>query len=119
MSITIIKGPSKSGKSLLAKSLRNNAVNEKRGTLLVDVEMADTFAMLEKILIGVSLPRPAEGKESLDPAVWQKLPWKKDPLIVVVGDKVAALEKFEKLLPGFAKFFGPTYVIETSSTEGE
>jgi hypothetical protein len=114
MSITIIKGPNRSGKSMIAAALRNTQITNKHGCLLVDYELADIKAMLEKILIGVSMPMPAEGKESLDPAVWQKLPWKPNSMVILVGDKVVALEKFEKLLPGFTKFFGPIYTIETS-----
>lgn len=107
MSIVVIKGPAKTGKSLVANALRNNHINQKKGVLLIDeTQEGDVKAQIEKLLVGIVLP------ESV-PSNLKDLPWKPDPMIIVVNSKISILEAFEKLVPGFKVFFGPVYTIDT------
>jgi hypothetical protein len=112
MSITLIKGASQTGKSLIANALRNNQISFKKGALLVDEACdGEPKILLEKILVGVQLPQPA-------PEDWAtSLPWKPNPMIILVGDKDALLETFEEMLPGFTEAFGPVYTIDTGVEE--
>jgi hypothetical protein len=109
MSITIIKGPSKTGKSLIATALRNNQISNKNGALLVDESSdGELDVLLEKLLIGINLPAVVDNLS--------ELPWKPEPMVILVGDKASAewMAAFEARLPGFAAFFGPVYTINTS-----
>lgn len=103
MPIIHIKGPKKSGKSLLANSLRNSSIGQGKGALLVDdTQDGDPRHLLEKIIVAVPLTEPTSA---------DKIPWKPDPVIVLVGDKISVLEDFEALAPGFLKKFGPVRVM--------
>ena len=108
MSIMIITGPAKSGKSLIASCLRNNQISNKHGALLIDEACdGEPDVLLEKIIVGVTMPTdPPTGWESA-------IPWKSNSMIIVVGEQAKMLDVFEKRLPGFAKHFGPTYTVET------
>ena len=108
MSIVIISGAAKSGKTLIANALRNNQISSKKGAMLIDeTNDGEMKPLLEKILIGIQLPAEI-------PDDWQtKLPWKPDPMIVVVAEKQKMLAEFEAILPGFKKQFGPVYTIKT------
>ena len=108
MSVVIITGPPKSGKSLIANALRNNQISNKHGALLID-EANDGAPdiLLEKILIGEKLPQPA-------PKNWaESLPWKLNAMVILVGDQAKMLDVFEGMLPGFAEHFGPVYTVST------
>lgn len=105
MSIVIIKGPSKTGKSLIANALRNNQISNKKGALLIDEDQnGDMDILLEKIIVG----------ENFNAAKWKELPWKNEPMIILVGGKHEYLSKLESLMPGFTEFFGPVYGITTN-----
>lgn len=107
MSIVIITGKSKSGKSLVANALRNNQVSNKQGALLID-ENNDgaNNHLLEKIIVGVPLPE-------VIPANWaDTIPFKPKSMIILVGDKQSKLQDFEKILPGFCEKFGPIYTLQ-------
>jgi hypothetical protein len=107
MSITIIQGQSKTGKSLIATALRNNQISNKNGALLVDESSGGELdILLEKLLVGINLPAVVTNLA--------ELPWKPEPMVILVGDKAALLADFEARLPGFAAFFGPVYTITTS-----
>lgn len=107
MSIVVITGPARSGKSLIANALRNNQGLQKYGTLLIDEgNSGDPKALLEKLLVGVELPDGV-----VDPG---SLPWKPHSMIITVGEQSHLLAEFEKMLPGFMKFFGPVYSVSTS-----
>lgn len=118
MAITIIKGPPKSGKSLLANSIRNTHIgkglDEKSGTfhgclLIDDTQDGEPRHLLEKLIVGVALP------EDGTPVPVDELPWKHDPQIVIVGDaKAKLLKTFEKLVPGFMERFGPVHTLTTA-----
>lgn len=106
MSITLIQGPSKTGKSLIANALRNNQISNKNGALLVDdTSGGELDVLLEKLLVGVNLPAVVDRLHDL--------PWKPNPMVILVGDKASLLADFEARLPGFAAFFGPVYTITT------
>lgn len=124
MTIVIITGPSKSGKSLIANALRNSQVSNKpgeynRGVLLVDENTAlaseknpkgaEPKVLLEKLLSGANYAPLAEGQKVKD------LPWKPDPLVIVVGKMAGILDEFEKLLPGFREHFGPVHEVATKT----
>lgn len=105
MSIIVIQGPARSGKTTVANALRNNQIASKRGALLVD-EANDGAPehLLEKILRGTVL-RPGA------PAAEQD--WKPDCAVILVGEQAAMLEVFEALAPGFAALHGPLYRVTT------
>lgn len=115
MPITIIKGPAKSGKSALGNALRNSHIGRSRpdegvvmGALLVDdTNDGETKPLLEKLLLEVELPdKPPEDLSAL--------PWKAEPLVILIGDKAEpTLKRFEKALPGFTNFFGPVRTLTT------
>lgn len=102
--IILITGASKSGKSTVANALRNNAINYKRGALLVDENCdGETVPLLEKIA-GEPLKQGVDASEQN---------WKPESSIIIVGDGAAArLASFEELVPGFAEFHGPVYTIK-------
>jgi len=106
MPILHITGPAKSGKSLMANNLRNNHINQGNGALLVDdSQTGEPRYLLEKLMLGESLGEPGMGPPVPRPA--SKITWKADPLVIVVGDKIAIMDEFEKLAPGFKKMLGP------------
>jgi hypothetical protein len=108
MPITVINGPAKSGKSRLANALRNSQITNGKGALLVDdTNDGEIKPLLEKLLVGIELPRKP-------PADLSTLPWKDDPLVIVVGAKAGILDDFEAALPGFKKFFGPVTTLTTA-----
>jgi hypothetical protein len=103
MPIYIIEGPSKSGKSTIANAMRNTRIGQGCGCLLVDeAQDGSPKVLIEKILVGIEVPKAA-------PADITALPWKKDPTVIMVGDKQAMLAEFEKMLPGFIDLMGPVY----------
>jgi hypothetical protein len=105
MSIFIIQGPAMSGKSTIANALRNDAIAKGRGALLVDEKTdGEVIPLMEKIIDGVNL-RPCA------PADQQA--WKKDPCVVLVGNRLGMLDKFEEMAPGFRERLGPIYVVRT------
>jgi hypothetical protein len=106
MSIIIINGPAKSGKTLIANALRNAQISAKNGALLVDETQAgDPVHLIEKLLAGTTLtPGTPAGK----------LAFKPNPMVILVGKQAAMLEVFEKLVPGFTKAVGPTYSLTTA-----
>ena len=139
MAIVIIDGAEKSGKTFLANALRNNHIGGKKGVLLLDEAKSgglmamvgkvfgtkpkapdsdnrgallideategDLKALLEKILVGVPMP-------DVILADWATaLPWKPDSMIIFVGYRQEMLDRFESLLPGFRRRFGPVYRI--------
>lgn len=104
MSICIIKGTEKSGKTLIANALRNNQISNKQGALLIDEDQnGDTDILIEKIIIG----------EKFDSNRWKELPWKPNSMVILVGEKESMLAEFEEMMPGFAEFFGPVYTVTT------
>lgn len=112
--ITIIKGPAKSGKSQLGNALRNTHIGLSqpvegvfKGALLVDDTCdGEVKPLLEKLLIGAELP--ADPPEDLS-----KLPWKDEPLVIIIGDSGRWLKAFEKALPGFTDYLGPVRTLTT------
>lgn len=97
--IVVISGPAKSGKSLLANSLRNTAISNGRGALLIDDHSdGDAIHHLEKIIVA---DRFVPGTKAED------VRWKNDPAIVLVNAGEKRLDEFEKICPGFTKKFGP------------
>lgn len=107
MAIIHITGPAKSGKSLLANSMRNTQIGNGKGALLVDdTQDGEARYLLEKLVVGIPLgEKSGEGPAVPRPAA--DIPWKDDPVIIFVGDKIALLDEFEKIAPGFTKMFGP------------
>jgi hypothetical protein len=105
--ITVIEGPPKSGKSVLANSLRNSAISSGRGAMLID-DHADGEARhhLEKIIAGdVFVP----GTPAVD------VRWKNDPHVILVNSGEQRLEEFESICPGFTKKLGPVSRVRTGS----
>lgn len=124
MSILHITGAKGVGKTTTAQNFRGQAVNMKRGTLLVDDNLKDdgaTHHLLEKII--ADLP-PAEMKGKLgrlsDPFGnalassfdIETINWKPDPAIIFVNEALDRLADFEAMVPGFTKKFGPVRHME-------
>jgi hypothetical protein len=108
MPIIKITGGAKSGKTFIANALRNSAIANGRGALIVDEQTDGEFnALVEKILAGVGLPDPV-------PLNWaDTLPFKKEPVIIFVGSAVERLAEFEEKLPGFTEKFSPVFGVAT------
>lgn len=110
MSIILIKGPPKSGKSTLANALRNYQIANGRGALMVDeAGDADPKALLEKIISAAQLPAGADVKA---------VPWKPNSAVILVGGQDKLLATFEKLVPGFTAYFAPIYTVSTGVQSG-
>jgi len=109
MSITIITGESGTGKTLIANALRNNQISNQKGCLLIDETQDGALdTLLEKIIVGVNLPHPDDMPIDLN-----LIPWKTDPMIILVGEKQSMLADIEARVPGFTDKFGPVYEIHT------
>ena len=108
MSIVYITGPAKSGKTLLASALRNNAIALGNSALLLDEDQTgEAKPLVEKLLAGVPLPAQV-------PADLGSLPWKKNPMVIVIGGEGGKkLQEIEALLPGFMKQMGLVFRIKT------
>lgn len=106
--ITVIDGPAKSGKTVLANLLRNAQITAGSGALILDnthVEH-DPKALIEKLIDGDPLPEKVDDLS--------KIKWKKNPVVLVVGkDGLTKLEEIEKRLPGFKKYMGPIQTLST------
>lgn len=97
--IYVISGPSKSGKTFVANSLRNNALQQKTSALMIDDDdKGELEPLVEKILSG----RLDKSKKV------NEMSWKAYPVVIVVGSAgEAVLGKIEEMLPGFTKKHGP------------
>lgn len=99
MPIIVINGPDKSANSLLANSLRNTAISSGNGALLINDNLdGDAVHHLEKIIAADPFVKGTDA---------EKVKWKKDPAIILVGSGEKRLAEFEKICPGFTKKFGP------------
>ncbi len=87
----------------MADDLRSTRINQGKGALIVDEKQGgEPRHLLEKIIKAEALP--ADGT----PVPADTVPWKTDPLVILVGkDAPKVLDKFEALVPGFKKKFGP------------
>jgi len=111
MSITIINGQPRSGKTMIANALRNMVLNYRqsgdaeRGALLIEEGFqGEIKGLLEKIIKGEELKFGAKLEE---------IPWKPNPEVIVIGSGIGVLDDIETLLPGFKKKFGPIYKVTT------
>jgi hypothetical protein len=112
MPVIIIRGPAKSGKTTIAQALRSAHINKRCGVLLIDEDNDGAVKpLIEKLLAGVELPQPP-------PADLSTLPWKPDPLVIIVGDasELRWLE-IESAVPGFWRFMAPVYSVTTAMVE--
>lgn len=99
MTILIIEGPAKSGKSLLANSMRNTAISGGRGALLIDDHSdGDAIHHLEKII---------QGDKFVPGTAASDVRWKKDSQVILVNSGADRLAEFETICPGFTTVFGP------------
>lgn len=105
MSFIRINGPAKSGKTVIANALRNYYITQRRGVLLIDENNpAETKDLVAKLVT----------KEVSDWTKIDLLPWKLDPVIIVIGAQTDRLVEIENIVPGFAKKFGgAVFEIET------
>lgn len=115
--IHIIEGAVKSGKTALANSLRNAAISAGQGALMIDdydpqsdpKMQAHPLHLAEKIVSEVALHIMTKDGPIMRPGLTvDDIPWKVDPVIVVVGKHgQKKLAEIEALLPGFKSKFGP------------
>lgn len=114
MAIINITGPAKSGKTLMANSMRNTHIGQSdpengryNGFLLVDEDQeGEPRYLLEKLILGDSLGVQA-GVGDAVPQSADSIRWKNDPTVVFIGDKISVLADLEALAPGFTAMFGP------------
>ena len=123
-----IKGPDNSGQDKLAAALRNDAVLNRKGALILDAnakEASEVKPLVQKLLVGAELPddvagykrvgQDAEGKDVVLTGI-DALPWKDDCLVIIVGDAgTEVLEAVEAACPGFKAKFGTTSATVTTS----
>lgn len=99
-------------------AIRNSQVGQAKGGLLVkEPTDADPRYLLEKIIVAKPLYDDGAGLQPLQanaPATGAKLfakasdvPWKKEAMVILVGETISLLDTFEELLPGFVKQLGP------------
>lgn len=110
MPIVLITGAKSSGKSTIARALRDNSIRQKQGCFLIDdISTGEVAQHFEKILMGESF-------DPKKPLAEQK--WKPSPTIVLAGDKGQAFYNLAVAsLPGFKKFFGPVLRVTTGVDE--
>ena len=109
MSIMIISGPKGSGKSTLANALRNEQIRNGKGALLVDDDQeGEIKPLVEKLLKGVEFPVDDPPKDL------KSLPWKDNPMLIVVEGKRKFFEELEDFCPGLAKIFGSASRLDLS-----
>lgn len=108
MSIVKISGQEKSSPLLIANALRNAQVSSGKGALLMTEKInTELDPLIEKLIIGIKLPDEV-------PLNWKdELPWKTDPMIIMVNEAQELLPLFEKRLPGFSAVFGPVVSVIT------
>jgi len=100
MTIYHIKGTDAKRAEATANMLRNTAINEGRGALIMrNGEKAEAKYLLEKIIVAEPF---MQGKKPVD-----QIPWKPKSDVIFVNDGIGRLAEFEKLIPGFTKKFGP------------
>jgi hypothetical protein len=130
MPIVMIKGQAKSGKTTLARALRQWQISHRSGCLILDENPQafsvsyDLTANIEKLLRGASLP-PAELISDARGVMLKKergkpeteiilrgidaLPWKPNCMVVIVGDQEGLLTRLDHRCPGFVEKFGPVW----------
>ncbi len=103
--IFIISGKAKTGKTEMANALRDRAISNKRGGLIVDEQTeGEDQHLLEKIIAGDAL---VPGTKADD------VNWKPDSSIIVVGKHgLAKLAAFEEMVPGLKKKLGPVILVD-------
>lgn len=121
--ILFIEGPAQSGKSTMANALRNFAISNKRGALMIDDHADGAIAHhVEKIIDdGEMRPKDKLGRLT-DPKgdvlkesfTVDEINWKADPIIVFVNSGAKRLDEIEALIPGFTKKLGPVNVVAIS-----
>lgn len=124
-----ITGKPKSGKSHMGNALRNAHIGKSTpvgdpenpagiiyGALLIDdTQDGEARYLLEKLVDGESFG-PNPGQEPTVPKPAKDVKWKKEPMVIFVGDKIKLLDDFEKLAPGFTKMFGPVTTLPLEKT---
>ena len=104
--IYILRGSTES-MSNLGNSLRTCYISSGRGALLVrETEKGELPRLLEKI---IAADKWSDKNNDVD-----KIKWKRDPVIILLGSKQQMLLEFEKACPGFTNKFGPLYAIDIS-----
>lgn len=83
-----------------ARNLHRQQISAGRGALIVRAgDTAEPRHLLEKIIVGVALP--ADGT----PIPAERLPWKKNSAVILVGEADDFLGAFEQIVPGFNALF--------------
>lgn len=105
MTILVISGPPKSGKTMVAVALRNNQITLGKGALLIDESQdGELQHLLEKIIAGDALA-PGTAADQIN--------WKPEPLVILVGARESMLTEIEQMVPGFAAKHAPTLRLTT------
>lgn len=100
--IMIVKGPHDAA-MVHCQWMRGANIARKCGALIVLKPEGDDHAIphqIEKILDGQRFPENP-------PADLSELHWKPEPVVLVCEDYRKVLDQFDKVCPGFTRFFGP------------
>lgn len=90
---------------IIANALRNGQIGQAKGGLLIKESTdADPRYLLEKLINGDALPP--------EPLPARNVNWKPEGMVILVGTSISLLGKFEELVPGFTKRFGPICRVE-------
>lgn len=98
-------GPVSDATTLIANSLRNSQVGQAKGGLLVhDGAGGEPLHLIEKLVAGDPELPPAPLIAGT-PA--EKINWKREPMVILVNDRIKLLDEFEAIAPGFVEQLGP------------
>jgi len=124
MPIIQITGSDPVANRTIADMLRNNQINNGKGALLIDpAQGGEPRFLLEKLVEGsAQAPKVAPDGSAFVPVshfgvepgddtlvVWNadRVAWKPDPLVVLLGGDTSILDQFEAIAPGFKAMMGP------------
>ncbi len=106
MTILVISGPPKSGKTMVAVALRNNQITNGKSALLIDEQQdGELLHLIEKIIAGDPL-KPGTAADQIN--------WKPEPLVILVGARETMLAEIEQMVPGFGAKHAPILRLTTA-----
>ena len=121
MTIYVVKGPEGTQLNTIAACLRSVFINNNKGALIVDhrdtpAELPaeateDDKAKAATAQVKAIMKKVLTNPDMLDATVPGELKWMPGAVVVVVNDKEAILDEFEKIAPGFREQFAPVVTV--------